>query len=92
MATMEVENIFADILERAKALDPVNIRKWFDNLTVIGFDSGSLVVGCPDNATAQYLQDNCKAGFTQAAQQITGHLVTVDISVYKENKAAAEAA
>jgi len=92
LATMEVENIFADILERAKALDPVNTRKWFDKLTVIDFDGGSLVIGCPDNATAQYLQDNCKAGFTQAAQQITGHLVTVDFSVYKENKTAAETA
>jgi chromosomal replication initiator protein len=88
VATPEVEDIFADILERAKALDPANTRKWFDNLTVLHFDGGSLRIGCPDEATVQFLQDNCKNNFTRAAQQITGHLVTLDFCVYisKKNK------
>ena len=81
VATPEVEEIFADILERAKALDPANTRKWFDNLAVIHFDGGSLRIGCPDEATVQFLQDNCKNNFTRAAQQITGHLVTLDFTV-----------
>ena len=78
MATPEVEDIFADILERARALDPANTRKWFEKLTVLRLDGGSLAVGCPDNATVQFLQDNCKSSFTRAAQHVTGHLVTVD--------------
>ena len=77
----EVEEIFADILERAKALDPANTRKWFEKLAVLHFDGGSLRIGCPDEATVQYLQDNCKSSFTRAAQQITGHLVTLAFSV-----------
>jgi len=77
----EVEEIFADILERAKALDPANTRKWFEELAVLHFDGGSLRIGCPDEATVQYLQDNCKSSFTRAAQQITGHLVTLEFSV-----------
>jgi len=81
VATPEVEDIFADILERAKALDPANTRKWFDNLAVLHFDGGSLRIGCPDEATVQFLQDKCKSNFTRAAQQITGHLVTLDFSV-----------
>ncbi|MDD5065091.1 MAG: chromosomal replication initiator protein DnaA [Phycisphaerae bacterium] len=81
MATREVENIFADILERAKALDPVNTRTWFDKLTVLHLDGGSLEINCPDEATVQFLRDNCKGSFTRAAQQITGHLVAVDFSV-----------
>ncbi len=81
MATREVENIFVDILERAKALDPVNTRKWFDKLTVLHLSGGSLEIGCPDEATLQFLRDNCKSSFTRAAQQITGHLVTVDFNV-----------
>ncbi len=81
MATREVENIFADILERAKAIDPVNTRTWFDKLTVLHLDGGSLAINCPDEATVQFLRDNCKSSFTRAAQQITGHLVTVDFSV-----------
>jgi len=81
LATREVENIFADILERAKALDPVNTRTWFDKLTVLHLDGGSLAISCPDEATVQFLRDNCKNSFMRAAQQITGHLVTVDFTV-----------
>ena len=81
VATPEVEEIFADILGRAKALDPANTRKWFENLAVLHFDGGSLQIGCPDDATVQFLQDNCKNSFTHAAQQITGHLVSLDFTV-----------
>jgi len=81
VATPEVEEIFADIVERAKALDPANIRKWFDKLAVLHFDGGSFRIGCPDEATVQFLKDNCKNSFTHAAQQITGHLVTLDFTV-----------
>ena len=81
MAAQEVEDIFADILDRAKALDPTSVRRWFENLTVIQLSGGSLDVGCPDEATAQFLRDNCKDSFTRAAQQITGRLVTVDFNV-----------
>jgi len=78
LAAQDLENIFADILERTKALDPAHARKWFETLTVLHLDRGSLGIGCPDEATVQFLRDNCKRSFTRAAQQITGHLVTVD--------------
>jgi chromosomal replication initiator protein len=77
LAAKEADNIFADLLERVKALDPANARKWFERLTVLYLDRGSLGIGCPDEATAQFLRDNCKSSFTRAAQQITGYLVTV---------------
>ena len=86
LAARKVDDIFVDILERAKSLDPVNTRKWFENLTVTHFDGGSLEIGCPDEAILQFLRDNCKAGFTQATQQITGHLVSVDFSVDRGKK------
>ena len=84
MAIQEVENIFADILERAKTLDPVNTRKWFDKLALVHLNGGSLKIGCPDEATVQFLTDNCKSSFTRAAQQITGHLVSIDFNVNHE--------
>ena len=86
MSVREVENIFADIVERAKALDPVNTRKWFDNMTVRHLNGGSLEIGCPDEATVQYLRDNCKNSFMRAAQQITGHLVSVDFNIDTNKK------
>ncbi len=81
MAVREVEDIFTDIIDRTKTLDPANARKWFDSLTVLHLNGGSLGIGCPDEATVQFLQDNCKSSFTRAAQQITGHLIAVDFSV-----------
>jgi len=86
LATREVEDIFAGIVERAQALDPVNTRQWFEKLTVLRLSGGSLDIGCPDEATAAFLRDNCKGSFTRAAQQITGHLVTVDFSVDAHKK------
>jgi chromosomal replication initiator protein len=80
LAAGEVENIFAEILDRAKALDPVNTRKWFDNLRVVHLTGGALEVGCPDEACAQFLENNCRTTFTRAARQITGHLVTVQFT------------
>ncbi|MHC4338125.1 MAG: hypothetical protein ACYSTG_09335, partial [Planctomycetota bacterium] len=61
MAAPAVEDIFTDILERAKALDPANARKWFEKLTVLHFDGGSLEIGCPDDPTIRFLRDNCKS-------------------------------
>ncbi|MHC4457276.1 MAG: chromosomal replication initiator protein DnaA [Planctomycetota bacterium] len=86
MAVKEAEEIFADILERAKSLDPVNSRKWFDELNVLYFKSGSLQIGCPDEATVHFLDENCKSSFTRAAQDVTGHLVSVDFSVAERKK------
>ncbi|MGA2172818.1 MAG: chromosomal replication initiator protein DnaA [Sedimentisphaerales bacterium] len=80
MAGGEVENIFADILDRAKVLDPVNTRKWFDNLRVAHLTGGSLEIVCPDEACASFLRSNCQGAFTRAAQQITGHLVSIQFS------------
>lgn len=81
MATRDVENIFTDIVERAKAIDPGNARKWFDELSVLHFDGGSIGIACPDASNVRFLDDNCRSSFTRAAQQITGHLVTVDFVV-----------
>ena len=81
MPTREVENIFTDIVERAKALDPANARTWFDDLSVLDFDGGWIGIGCPDESNARFLDENCRSSFTRAAQQITGHLVTVDFVV-----------
>ncbi len=84
--TREAEDIFTDILERVKRLDPANVRKWFETLTVRHFDGGSLIIGCPDEATVHFLHDKCKTSFTRAAQQVTGHLVTVGFNIDSGDK------
>jgi chromosomal replication initiator protein len=77
----DAREIFEAIVERVKVLDPANSRKWFDNLTVRHFSGGLLDIGCLDSESAGFLQDNCRSSFTRAAQQITGHLVSIKFSV-----------
>jgi chromosomal replication initiator protein len=81
LVTQDTAEILQQILDRAKTLDPVNARQWFDDLTVLDFDGGTLQIGCPDEAKAQFLQDNYRQRFTQIAQNITGHLVSISFGV-----------
>jgi chromosomal replication initiator protein len=76
----DTARIFVDVLDLVKTLDPANTRKWFDDLVVMRFAHGLLEIGCPDEVTAQFLNDNCRGAFTKAAQSATGHLVTVKFS------------
>lgn len=80
MAPDNTAQIFTKILARAKALDHVNTRKWFDDLAVVKFKHGLIEIGCPDEATTQFMQDNCQVNFSKAAQNVTGHLVSVIFS------------
>ena len=76
----DAREIFEAVIERVKVLDPVNSRSWFDSLTLRNFSGGMLEISCPDSQSASFLQDTCISSFTLAAQQITGHLVTVKFS------------
>jgi len=74
---MNTNEVFEQIVQRVRTLDPANSRAWFDALRLVDFAGGTLVIGCPDETTALYCQDRCLQAFTQAAQGVTGHLVTV---------------
>ncbi|PKL47205.1 MAG: chromosomal replication initiator protein DnaA [Planctomycetes bacterium HGW-Planctomycetes-1] len=75
--TQDAKEIFEAVIDRVKVLDPVNSRSWFDNLALKNFNGGMLEIICPDNQSAAFLQDTCISSFNLAAQQITGHLVTI---------------
>ncbi len=77
----DTAEILSAIIARVRTSDPVNCRSWFDDLLVTEFAGGLLQIGCPDDVKAQYLQDRCLPVFTQSAQSITGHLVTVEFVV-----------
>ena len=81
LIVQDTTEILDRILERVKSVDPVNVRKWFEDLTAVSFDGGLLQVGCQESSWAQYLHDRCLATFTHAAQSITGHLVSVQFVV-----------
>ena len=81
LATSGIAGIFDEVVERARAMDPTHARRWFDQLVLLHLDGGALGVGCPDEAACRYLKEHCKGSFNRAAQQITGHLLSVDFRV-----------
>ncbi len=80
MVSRQDVNLFNDIMIKVKKSDPVNIRKWFDDLVLVDFDGGMLEIGATDQAQVDYLAEHCGTIFTRIAQQITGHLITVQFS------------
>jgi chromosomal replication initiator protein len=81
LAAREVESIFAELLDRVKTSDPANARFWFQDLIPLQLDGGALSIGCPDATKQQFLTEHCQGTFNRVAQQITGHLITVEFSV-----------
>lgn len=73
-----MDNLLGKVVDRVRRLDPANARSWFDDLRLVRLSGGLLVIGCQDQDQIQYLVDRCRHSFILAAQQITGHLVSVE--------------
>ncbi|MBN1765423.1 MAG: chromosomal replication initiator protein DnaA [Sedimentisphaerales bacterium] len=53
-------------------------RNWFEQIEPIGLENGQLRVGVPDKSWLLYLKHHCNNYLKEAAQRITGHLITLD--------------
>ena len=60
-------------------------RNWFEQIEPIGLDNGVLTVGVPELSWQQYLKQVCNANLKEAAQRITGHLITLEY-IYTERE------
>ena len=52
-------------------------RQWFEQLEPVELDSGLMQVRTANGVQQKYLQGQCRAQFTEAAQAVTGNLVAV---------------
>jgi chromosomal replication initiator protein len=91
LAKQNTVEILDGILERVKATDPVNTRKWFDDLSLAAFEHGLMQIQCPDQSCAEFLQDHCQSTFTRAAQAVTGHLISVQFLSHRVSPSKAPA-
>jgi len=53
-------------------------RSWFEQIEPIGLESGLLRIAVAEKSWQDYLKRFCNDSFTEAAQRITGHLVTIE--------------
>ncbi len=88
MTSPDIDAIFENVLSRVKTMDPGNVRRWFDRLKALRLDGGLLSIGCPDESIQRFCQEQCAPTFTRAAQQITGHLVTVEFHLLDQTSPA----
>ena len=53
-------------------------RNWFEQLEPLSLDNGQFRVGVPEWNWLQYLKHSCNGALIEAAQRITGHLITIE--------------
>lgn len=75
-------DVLADIWDKILRLFQKNRseywRNWFEQLEPISLENGLLRIAVPDISWQQYLKQVCSEGLRQAAQQATGHLVSLE--------------
>lgn len=52
-------------------------RQWFDDLKPLGIAAGSLQLGTSSNVHRDYLRRSCAQQFSEAAQTVSGRLLTI---------------
>ncbi len=75
--TVPDHKIWDDILSHLRRHHVGVCRKWFDELEFLGIDRGALLLRVDQPARRRYLETDCAPFFAEAAQTLTGMLLTV---------------
>lgn len=70
-------SVWQDILDIIRSRHPQVVRGWFHDLRLVGLEQGVVAVQTRNQAQVQYLAQHCLRAFTEAAQAVTGRLVSV---------------
>ncbi|UCC30782.1 MAG: chromosomal replication initiator protein DnaA [Phycisphaerales bacterium] len=73
--------VWRDILGQVRLNHPRLARGWFSELQLTAVEDGVIHIGTCNHAQSDYLQQHCRAAFTEAAQAATGRLVSVTFDV-----------
>jgi chromosomal replication initiator protein len=74
---MDNNQLKLDLLARIKTDHPTMCRRWFDDIRVVGIVDGSVRVRVGEPVQLKYLQKCCTQQFSEAAQSVTGRLLSV---------------
>ena len=72
-----MQNVWKETLEYISRLHSYTVRQWFSELQAIELAGGVLTVRAATTIQQQYLMGKCREVFNEAAQAVTGNLVTV---------------
>ncbi len=71
------QTVWTQLLRHLRSAHPQLARAWFAELTAQDIERGELAVTTCNPAQARYLERHCQRAFVEAAQAVTGHLVSV---------------
>ncbi len=80
MKKRDADIAFADLLKHVRLNHAGLFRRWFDDMKFGELDAGQLEILAETPDQARYLQNHCVAAFRDAAQSLTGRLVTVEFA------------
>ena len=69
--------LWRDMMGYLRQKHPAICRQWFDDLTPMELNAGLLKIHAASNVHERYLQQNCAEQFREAAQAVTGALISV---------------
>jgi len=70
--------LWRDMMDYLRRRHSSICRRWFEDLKLVSLESGLLQVLTPNGTHRKYLQTHCREQFQEAAQAITGNLVSVN--------------
>ena len=79
-----------DVLDCLRANKPELVRSWFQHLRLTSVAGGLVEVSAPTAAQVRYLQAHCQPAFIEAAQVVTGRLVSVTFKAPEADEAASD--
>lgn len=74
-----------EVLDYLRATSPEIVRSWFRHLRLASIAGGLVEVSAPSAAQVRYLDAHCLPAFTEAAQSVTGRLVSVTFKTSEAN-------
>ena len=75
--TVDKQKLKTDLLECLKVEHPTMCRRWFNDIEVVGIADGSIQIRVDEPVQLKYLQRCCTQHFVDAAQLVTGRLLSV---------------
>jgi chromosomal replication initiator protein len=77
-STSHAVSVWKETLEYLSRLHSSWVRQWFGELTPVDLSGGILTVRAATTIQQQYLMGKCREVFNEAAQAVTGNLVSVN--------------
>lgn len=70
--------IWDKVLRHVQKYHSQHWRSWFEQIEPLALEHGILRIAVPERSWLQYLKQTCNDSFKHAAQQITGHLISLE--------------